>query len=145
MNARRPGSTASATTVASLVLVALVAVLAACSGGSGSSAPPASLSEAGARGRSISNASGCASCHGSNGQGGAGPAWVGLAGSDVELADGSTIVADDEYLARAIRDPGADLLAGYSLRMPENSLTDAEIADVVAYINDLATPTTEPG
>lgn len=117
---------------------ALVAVVAGCSGGE--SAPAVSLSEAGARGRSISNANGCASCHGTNGQGGAGPSWVGLAGSEVELADGTTIVADDEYLARAIRDPGADLLAGYSLRMPENSLTDAEIADIVAYINDLSVP-----
>jgi cytochrome oxidase Cu insertion factor (SCO1/SenC/PrrC family)/cytochrome c553 len=96
------------------------------------------LSEAGARGRDISTSNGCAACHGSNGQGGAGPEWIGLADSEVELADGSTVIADDEYLTRAIGDPGAELVAGYSLRMPDNTLSDAEIADVVAYIRDLS-------
>jgi len=43
----------------------------------------------------------------------------------------------DEYLTLAIVDPGAELRAGFSLRMPSNNLTDAEIADVVAFIKTL--------
>jgi cytochrome c oxidase subunit 2 len=97
-----------------------------------------SLSEAGERGRQLSLSSGCAGCHGTNGQGGVGPAWQGLAGSDVELADGTTIVADQEYLIRSIKEPSADLLADYSIQMPSNKLDDAQIEDIVAYINDLA-------
>ncbi len=96
------------------------------------------LSEAGERGKSLSASSGCAGCHGANGQGGVGPTWQGLAGSDVELADGSIIVADEDYLIRAITEPGADLLANYAIQMPRNNLDAAQVADIVAYINDLA-------
>jgi cytochrome c oxidase subunit 2 len=108
----------------------------------GSGGADVTLSEAGARGRKIALSSGCAGCHGANGQGGVGPTWKGLAGSDVELRDGSVIVADDAYLVRAIKEPGADLRAGYNLQMPQNRLSDAEIADVVAYIKDLGEPGT---
>jgi len=59
---------------------------------------------------------------------------VGLAGSQVTLADGSTLVADTAYLTRAIANPSADLVADYNLKMPANSLSEAEIADIVAYI-----------
>ena len=48
------------------------------------------------------------------------------------------VVADDEYLTRAIVEPGADLVDGYNLKMPANNLSDAEIADIVAFINTLA-------
>ena len=54
------------------------------------------------------------------------------------LADGTTVIADDEYLTTAIADPSAQLVDGYTLRMPANNLTDAEIADIVAYIKTLA-------
>lgn len=103
------------------------------------------LSEAGASGRKVSNSNGCASCHGTDGQGGAGPKWVGLAGSDVTLEDGSVVVvvADDDYLRRAIVDPSAQIVAGYTLKMPENNLGDDEVADVIAYIDDLSP--VEPG
>jgi len=63
---------------------------------------------------------------------------VGLAGSQVELADGTTLVADTAYLTRAIANPSADLVADYNLKMPANTLSDAEIADIVAYIETRA-------
>ena len=63
--------------------------------------------------------------------------WIGLAGSDVELADGTVVVADTAYLTRAIADPSAELVAGYNLKMPANRLSDAEIADIVAFIETL--------
>jgi len=119
-------------TAATIVL----AVGAVACGSDDASGPP--LSAAGERGKQLSLSSGCAGCHGSNGQGGVGPAWQGLAGSDVELADGTTIVADQEYLLRSILDPSADLLADYAVQMPRNNLDDAQVDDIVAYINDLA-------
>ena len=70
--------------------------------------------------------------------GGAGPGWIGLAGSDVELAGGTVVVADTDYLIRAIADPSAELVADYTLKMPANNLSDAEIADIVAYIETRA-------
>lgn len=89
-------------------------------------------------GEQLSRSQGCAGCHGRDFGGGAGPTWIGLAGSEVLLADGTTVIADDEYLTTAIADPSAQLVDGYTLRMPANNLTDAEIADIVAYINTLA-------
>jgi len=88
-------------------------------------------------GEQLARSYGCAGCHGSNFGGGAGPSLVGLAGSEVTLADGTTTVADNDYLTRAIAQPGADLVADYNLKMPVNTLSDAEIADIVAYIETL--------
>jgi len=122
----------------SVVAAAVSAVLIALASACGDDGADVSLSEAGERGRDISSSNGCAACHGSNGQGGVGPTWVGLAGAEVELVDGTVVVADDAYLVRAIAEPSADLHAGFTLQMPSNGLTDSEIADVIAYIEDLS-------
>ena len=121
---------------ASGVLIVGLALFAGACGG-GSDAGP-TLSVAGESGKRIALSSGCAGCHGTDGKGGVGPTWVGLAGSERELQDGSTVIADDDYLVRAIAEPGADLLADYKLQMPQNRLTDDDIADVIAYIKDLS-------
>jgi cytochrome c oxidase subunit 2 len=89
-------------------------------------------------GEQLARSMGCAGCHGQNFGGGAGPSLVGLAGTDVLLADGTTVLADTAYLTRAIANPSADLVADYNLRMPANGLNDAEIADIVAFIETLA-------
>jgi cytochrome c oxidase subunit II len=89
-------------------------------------------------GEQLSRSSGCAGCHGQNFDGGAGPGWIGLAGSERMLADGTTVVADTDYLIRAIAEPSAEVVAGYSLRMPANNLSDAEIVDIVAFIETLS-------
>ena len=89
-------------------------------------------------GEQLSRSSGCAGCHGSDFGGAAGPGWVGLAGSERTLADGTVVVADTAYLTRSIADPSAELVADYTLRMPANGLSDAEIADIVAFIETLA-------
>jgi cytochrome c oxidase subunit 2 len=95
------------------------------------------LSAQAKEGASIALSSGCSSCHGGSWTGGVGPAWVGLAGSTVALSDGSTVVADATYLTRAIRDPSADVVKGYSPLMPKNSLSDDDISAVVAFILEL--------
>jgi cytochrome c1 len=91
-----------------------------------------------ALGEQLSRSRGCAGCHGQDFGGGAGPGWIGLAGSERELADGSTAIADAGYLTRAIAEPSAELVAGYTLRMPANNLSDEEIAHIVAFIETLA-------
>jgi len=90
------------------------------------------------RGRLIAATTGCVACHGHRGEGLAGPPWQGMYNATVELEDGSVVTADDAYLARAIRDPGAQVAAGYRLSMPANVLTEAEVAAVVAYIKELS-------
>jgi cytochrome c oxidase subunit II len=116
-----------------VIAIALCALLLSSCGGE----ETVELSPAAVEGRQIAGDLGCAACHGVDGQGGVGPAWVGLAGSEVELADGSVVLADTEYLRRSITDPDADLVAGYTTRMPENALTDAQVDAVVAYIEEL--------
>ncbi len=110
---------------------ALTVGLAACS--SDDSPQPTSAGER------IALASGCTACHGPNGEGGAGPAWKGLFGSEVKLADGSIVTADAAYLTESIRNPAAKQVAGYGL-MPENSLNDVEIQAVVEFIQALGAP-----
>lgn len=129
------GSTRRSWIPAAATLTILVGLASACGGGD---SEPLDLSPLGQEGRTIANSSGCAACHGTDGQGGAGPGWVDLAGSTVELDDGSFVVADDAYLVRAIKDPAVEIRAGYSLRMPTNNLDDDEIQAVIAYIHDLS-------
>ena len=103
-----------------------------------------SLSAEAQAGRDVAQDNGCAGCHRAGG-GGIGPDWEGLYGSTVTLEDGSTVVADDEYLALAITDPGAQVVDGFNVSMPERDLSDDDVASIVAYIRELGTsPTSTP-
>ena len=99
--------------------------------------PGPDLSSDGQLGKDLAESSGCVACHGSNGNGGVGPPWVGLFESEVMLEDGSTVIADASYIKRAIGDPEADHVSGYTVKMPQNQLTDDEIQLVLTYIMEL--------
>ncbi len=103
--------------------------------GCGSSGP--TLTGPAEIGRDIAQSSGCPACHGLNGEGKTGPAWVGLAGSERTLDDGTVVVADTDYLRRSILDPGSQQIAGYTIEMPINSLTDDDVDAIVTYIEEL--------
>jgi cytochrome c oxidase subunit 2 len=125
--------------VAVLTPLLLAFGVAACGG------DDANLSELGKRGKNTSNANGCASCHGANAQGGVGPGWIDLAGSEREVkipeSEGGgtrTVIADDEYLLRAILEPEAEEVVGYEIKMPTNGLSEAQARDIVVYINELS-------
>jgi cytochrome c oxidase subunit II len=128
-------TTPTAVNVARLgaLLIALLLVVVACGGARGSDV----LSPEAENGRKIAINKGCAACHGDDGSGPIGPAFKGLYGSNVTLTDGSTVVADDEYLRRSIVDPSAQLTDGYTLKMPETELSDEDIEAVLAYIREL--------
>ncbi|MCC6792737.1 MAG: cytochrome c [Thermomicrobiales bacterium] len=80
----------------------------------------------------------CLGCHTTDGSTMVGPTWKGLYGHQVELEDGSTVVADDAYLAASIRDPMSQIVKGFPPAMPPYSyLTDQQIADLIAYIKSL--------
>ena len=91
------------------------------------------------RGQLLVNANGCGGCHsvdGTNLPGG--PTWKGLFESDVKLADGSTVKADEAFLIESIKDPPAKVVQGFQPNgMPVFPLKDSEIADIVAYIKTL--------
>jgi cytochrome c oxidase subunit 2 len=120
-----------------LLLAVPIVTVAGCAA-NGDSGPI--LTAAGETGRQITRTNGCSACHGRSGEGGPGPAFVGLYGSVVELDDGTTVTADDEYLYRAITDPSAERVAGYGFPMPSNDLSDAEVESVLVYLRELAAP-----
>jgi cytochrome c1 len=119
-----------------VALSSAAAVLAGCGGDDSGDDATADLSAEARRGAELADDNGCSACHRS---GAVGPRWDGLYGSTVELEDGSTVTADEEYLARAITDPGADVVAGFDVTMPDNDLSDDEVTAIVAYIRELGT------
>ena len=128
------GRRALRVSVSGAAVAAVLAFGAAACGGdsSSSSGDPGELD-----GRQVAIENGCAACHGSDGQGGVGPTWIGLAGSTVELDDGSMVVADTDYLTRAIVDPAAEIRPGWSVNMPQRSFEPGEVEAMVEYIESL--------
>jgi cytochrome c oxidase subunit II len=93
------------------------------------------------RGMRISEQSGCIGCHSVDGSTSVGPTWVGLYGSQRQLTDNTTMVADEEYLYIGIVDPNEHIPVGYPPNvMPRNYdelLTDQQIEEIIAYIRSL--------
>jgi cytochrome c oxidase subunit 2 len=83
---------------------------------------------------------GCLGCHTTDGGTLVGPTWSGLFGSEVELTDGSVVIADEDYLRESIVDPQSRVVIKFS-PMTFNSqavgMTDEEIDSIVAYIATL--------
>lgn len=78
-----------------------------------STSPARGGSASSAQGKQLFSADGCAGCHSLDGSNGVGPTIKGLAGSTVQLSDGTKTTADDAYLAKAITDPDAEIVKGY--------------------------------
>jgi cytochrome c oxidase subunit 2 len=80
----------------------------------------------------------CQACHTINGNAGTGPTWLGVYDHEVELADGTTVTADEAYLYESIAEPGAKTVKGFPAgAMPKFGLTDLQIKDLIEYIKTL--------
>jgi putative membrane protein len=91
-----------------------------------------------ARGETIATQNGCFGCHTIDGGAGQGPTWQGLYGSQVNLADGSTVTADDAYIKESILKSQAKIVSGFeNVQMPAFDFTDEQIADIIAYMKTL--------
>ena len=91
-------------------------------------------------GASTADAAGCLACHSVDGSKSVGPTWQGLFGSERPLADGSTVVADEDYIRESILDPRAKVVAGFPDIMPTdyaNTLSELDIQALIAYIRSL--------
>jgi cytochrome c oxidase subunit II len=81
---------------------------------------------------------GCIGCHSLDGAQLVGPTWQGLFGSERQFTDGTSAIADAAYLAESILDPNAKVVAGFQPGlMPPYTLTDEEIANIIAYLETL--------
>lgn len=94
-------------------------------------------------GESLYNNLGCGNCHGevNNVHG---PTLYGLAGKIRQLEDGSSVVADDNYLRRSIIDPNGQVVKGYQNIMPaypvgkeQGQLSEEQVLNLVAYMKTL--------
>ncbi|MCA9754718.1 MAG: cytochrome c oxidase subunit II [Candidatus Eisenbacteria bacterium] len=82
---------------------------------------------------------GCQQCHSTTGAAGIGPTWAGLFGSERKMKDGSTIVADENYIRQSILEPQAEIVAGFDPVMPtfQGRIKDDGIAALIAYMKSL--------
>ncbi len=83
---------------------------------------------------------GCASCHRDDGAG-VGPRLTNLYGAQEQLADGTSVLADENYLRESILNSGAKIVAGYENVMPiySGQLSDDQVNQLLAYLKSLST------
>jgi cytochrome c oxidase subunit 2 len=92
------------------------------------------------RGEVYAQQFGCQACHSVDGSDLVGPTWLGIFGSTEMLDDGTSTLVDEDYIYKSIREPGAQIVAGFQNLMPEgiaNDMTDEQIDDVIAFIKSL--------
>jgi len=118
--------------------VAPVAASATPAAGAETAAAPQTSAE---HGEALVKDWGCLACHATDGKTLVGPGWGGVYGHEVKLADGSSVTADDAYLVRAIKDPNAQIVAGFQGVMPSyaSQLSDDDVDAIVAYLKTLET------
>src|ERR1700676_1027850 len=100
---------------------------------SGGSSGPLSAS-----GEKIFAELGCVTCHRADSQG-RGPNLQGVFGKPVQLEDGRTVTADENYLRECILDPGAKRAKGFKPIMPtfQGLVTEEQVNALVAYIKSI--------
>jgi len=84
---------------------------------------------------------GCSTCHRSDTQG-RGPNLVGVYGKPVQLEDGRTVVADENYVRESILSPTAKVVAGFKPIMPtfQGIVSEEQVNALVAYVKSLSQP-----
>jgi cytochrome c oxidase subunit 2 len=82
---------------------------------------------------------GCSTCHRSDTQG-RGPNLHGVFGKPVQLEDGRTVTADENYLRECILDPGTKRVKGFQPIMPtfQGLVSEEQVNALIAYIKSIA-------
>jgi len=91
-----------------------------------------------ATGEKIFSELGCVTCHRTDAQG-RGPNLQGLFGKPVQLEDGRTVTADENYIRESILDPGAKVVHGFKPVMPtfQGIVSEEQLNALVAYVKSL--------
>jgi cytochrome c oxidase subunit II len=89
-------------------------------------------------GQTIFQQLGCPTCHRFDVQG-RGPNLVGVFGKPVQLEDGRTVLADENYIRESILSPSAKVVMGYKPIMPvfQGLVSEEQLTELVAYIKSL--------
>lgn len=90
-------------------------------------------------GRLVWENRGCATCHSIDGTRGQGPTWKGIYGTNRPFTDGTSAVADENYIRQSILEPNAKVVQGYEPVMPtfQGLLRDREVLGAIEYIKSL--------
>jgi cytochrome c oxidase subunit 2 len=82
---------------------------------------------------------GCVTCHRTDAPG-RGPNLQGLFGRPVQLEDGRTVIADENYIRESILDPGAKVVKGFKPVMPtfQGLVSEEQLNALVAYVKSLS-------
>jgi cytochrome c oxidase subunit II len=100
-----------------------------------SGGPAAPLTETG---KQLFMSLGCSTCHRFDTQG-RGPNLMALYGQPVNLEDGRTVIADDNYIRESILAPAAKVVAGFKPIMPtfQGIVSEEQVNALLAYIKSL--------
>jgi cytochrome c oxidase subunit 2 len=92
-----------------------------------------------ATGEKIFTELGCATCHRTDTQG-RGPNLQGVFGKPVQLEDGRTVTADENYVRECILNPGARRVKGFQPIMPtfQGLVSEEQVNALVAYIKSIS-------
>lgn len=92
-------------------------------------------------GQKIFQQLGCANCHRFDTQG-RGPNLQGVYGRSVLLDDGSSTIADDNYIRESILNPGAQVVAGFKPIMPtfQGVLSEDQVLALISYVKSISVP-----
>ena len=79
----------------------------------------------------------CMSCHSLTAEADLAPSFKGIYGRAEKMKDGSIITVDDAYLRESILHPSAKIVDGYDDLMPEPTLTDKEVEEMIEYLKTI--------
>lgn len=102
-----------------------------------SSAQPQGAAE---KGLNLLQAKGCLGCHTTDGSAKVGPTFKGLFGrKELVVTDGKEheIVVDENFLKKAVLQPGEDLVKGYPRIMPKLPVTPEELDAIIAALKEM--------
>lgn len=92
--------------------------------------------------RLIETRGACIQCHSATGDPGIGPTFKDAFGAEHEMADGSTVTVDEDYIRESILDPQARIVAGFPKPSPMPSyqglLDDNDIQAIIAYLKSIS-------
>jgi cytochrome c oxidase subunit 2 len=100
-------------------------------------AAPTEISPEG--GLQVYNKNACVTCHSLDGSVMTGPSFLGIWGKQEQMADGTTVTVDENYIRESILEPNAKIVAGFQPAMPtyQGLLDDDQIAAVIELIKSL--------
>lgn len=83
---------------------------------------------------------GCAQCHSTDGTAGTGPSFLGIFGKSQKMADGRSVIIDDNYIRESILEPQAKIVAGYQPVMStyKGLVSDDDITALIEFIKSLS-------